>query len=90
MPPANPAETSTGNMEGRSIALELLDIMRLPLGILLTRAAISAMLGAGVALGLPGPEALFAAFAAPGATGLPALIDMMIFLIGIGFAAFLW
>jgi len=60
------------------------------LRILLTGAAMAAVLGAGVALGLPGPEALFAAFAAPGATGLPALIGMMIFLVGIGFAAFLW
>jgi hypothetical protein len=68
----------------------LISILRLPLRILLTGAAIAAVLGAGVALGLPGPEALFAAFAAPGATGLPALIGMMIFLIGIGFAAFLW
>jgi len=57
---------------------------------LLTGMALAAVLGAGMALGLPGPEALFAAFAAPGATGLPALIGMMIFLIGIGFAAFLW
>ncbi|MCA3279867.1 MAG: hypothetical protein ING10_11415, partial [Roseomonas sp.] len=77
-------------MAGRSIALELLHILRLPLRILLTGAAIAAVLGAGIALGLPGPEALLAAFAAPGATGLPALIGMMIFLIGIGFAAFLW
>jgi hypothetical protein len=68
----------------------LISILRLPLRILLTGAAIAAVLGAAVALGLPGPEALFAAFAAPGATGLPALIGMMIFLIGIGFAAFLW
>ncbi|MCA3349922.1 MAG: hypothetical protein INF97_04945 [Roseomonas sp.] len=90
MPQATPAENSTGTTAGRSIALELLHIMRLPLRILLTGAAIAAVLGAGVALGLPGPEALFAAFAAPGATGLPALIGMMIFLIGIGFAAFLW
>ncbi|MFM7414993.1 MAG: hypothetical protein ACKO51_04280, partial [Alphaproteobacteria bacterium] len=90
MPPATPAETSSGTTAGRSIALELLHIMRLPLRILLTGAAIAAVLGAGVTLGLPGPEALFAAFAAPGATGLPALIGMMIFLVGIGFAAFLW
>jgi hypothetical protein len=90
MPPATPIESSTGTTEGRSIALELLHITRLPLRILLTGAAMAAVLGAGVALGLPGPEALFAAFAAPGATGLPALIGMMIFLIGIGFAAFLW
>ncbi|MCE2919269.1 MAG: hypothetical protein LW837_04935, partial [Roseomonas sp.] len=77
MPPATPIENSTGTMEGRSIALELLYITRLPLRILLTGAAMAAVLGAGVALGLPGPEALFAAFAAPGATGLPALIGMM-------------
>jgi len=70
--------------------LELLHIMRLPLRILLTGAAVVGVLGGAVALGLPGPEALFAAFAAPGATGLPALIGMMIFLVGIGFAAFLW
>ncbi|MCA3415918.1 MAG: hypothetical protein INF84_15085 [Roseomonas sp.] len=90
MPPATTIENSTGTTEGRSIALELLYITRLPLRILLTGAAMAAVLGAGVALGLPGPEALFAAFAAPGATGLPALIGMMIFLIGIGFAVFLW
>lgn len=70
--------------------LELLHIMRLPLRILLTGAAVVGVLGGAVALGLPGPEALFAAFAAPGATGLPVLIGMMIFLVGIGFAAFLW
>jgi hypothetical protein len=70
--------------------LELLHIMRLPLRILLTGAAVVGVLGGAVAFGLPGPEALFAAFAAPGATGLPALIGMMIFLVGIGFAAFLW
>ena len=90
MPPATPAENIEGTAAGRSISLELLHILRLPLRILLTGTAITAVLGAGVALGLPGPEALFAAFAAPGATGLPALIGMMIFLIGIGFAAFLW
>lgn len=90
MPPATPAENSDGTTAGYSMSLELLNIMRLPLRILLTGAAIAAVLGAGVALGLPGPEALVAAFAAPGATGLPALIGMMIFLIGIGFAAFLW
>lgn len=90
MPPATPAENSDGTTAGYSMLRELLNIMRLPLRILLTGAAIAAVLGAGVALGLPGPEALVAAFAAPGATGLPALIGMMIFLIGIGFAAFLW
>jgi hypothetical protein len=90
MPPATPAENSEGTTAGRSISLELLHILRLPLRILLTGAAIAAVLGAGVALGLPGPEVLFAAFAAPGASGLPALIGMIIFLIGIGFAAFLW
>ncbi|MFN8983228.1 MAG: hypothetical protein ACK5X9_11985, partial [Alphaproteobacteria bacterium] len=90
MPPATPAENSEGTTAGRSISLELLHILRLPLRILLTGAAIAAVLGAGVALGLPGPEVLFAALAAPGASGLPALIGMMIFLIGIGFAAFLW
>ncbi len=88
--PATPGESTPSAPVGRPIALELISILRLPLRILLTGAAIAAVLGAGVALGLPGPEALFAAFAAPGATGLPALIGMMIFLIGIGFAAFLW
>ena len=88
--PATPGEITVSAPVGRPIALELISILRLPLRILLTGAAIAAVLGAGVALGLPGPEALFAAFAAPGATGLPALIGMMIFLIGIGFAAFLW
>jgi len=88
--PATPGESTVSAPVGRPIALELISILRLPLRILLTGAAIAAVLGAGVALGLPGPEALFAAFAAPGATGLPALIGMMIFLIGIGFAAFLW
>ena len=88
--PATPADSITGTAEGRSMTLELLYITRLPLRILLTGLAMAAVLGAGVALGLPGPEALFAAFAVPGATGLPALIGMMIFLIGIGFAAFLW
>lgn len=90
MPPATPAENSIGTAIGQSITLELLHLLRLPLRILLTGAAIAAVLGAGVAFGLPGPEALFAAFAAPGAAGLPALIGMMIFLVGIGFAAFLW
>ena len=93
MPPAaqsNPAESTPSATERRTILLEILHIMRLPLRILLTGMALAAVLGAGLALGLPGPEALFAAFAAPGATGLPALIGMMIFLIGIGFAAFLW
>ena len=84
--PATPGESTVSAPVGRPIALELISILRLPLRILLTGAAIAAVLGAGVALGLPGPEALFAAFAAPGATGLPALIGMMIFLIGIGFA----
>ena len=89
-PPATPAEISASAMDRRGILLELLHIMRLPLRILLTGAAVVGVLGGAVALGLPGPEALFAAFAAPGATGLPALIGMMIFLVGIGFAAFLW
>jgi len=88
--PATPGEITVSAPAGRPIAFELLSILPLPLRILLTGAAIAAVLGAGVALGLPGPEALFAAFAAPGATGLPALIGMMIFLVGIGFAAFLW
>lgn len=91
MPPsATPQELSPSAADRRNISLELLHIIRLPLRILLTGAALAAVLGAALALGLPGPEALFAAFAAPGATGLPALIGMMIFLIGIGFAAFLW
>ncbi len=93
MPPAaqtSLAESPAGAHEGRSVLPECLQILRLPLRILLTGMALAAVLGAGMALGLPGPEALFAAFAAPGATGLPALIGMMIFLIGIGFAAFLW
>ncbi|MFN8982307.1 MAG: hypothetical protein ACK5X9_07220 [Alphaproteobacteria bacterium] len=88
--PATPAENSTGTMAGRPILLEFLFILRLPLRILLTGGAIAAVLGVGVTLGLPGPETLFTAFAAPGTAGLPALIGMMIFLIGIGFAAFLW
>jgi len=88
--PATPGEITASPTEGRRIALELLYIMRLPMRILLTGVAITAVLGAAFALGLPGPEALFAAFAAPGATGLPALIGMMIFLVGLGFAAFLW
>ena len=93
MPPSTPTppgEITVSAPVGRPIASELIAILRLPLRILLTGAAIAAVLGAGVAFGLPGPEALFAAFAAPGATGLPALIGMMIFLVGIGFAAFLW
>jgi hypothetical protein len=89
-PPTTPAEITASAMNRRHIMLELLHIMRLPLHILLTGAAVVGVLGGAVALGLPGPEALFAAFAAPGATGLPALIGMMIFLVGIGFAAFLW
>ena len=93
MPPSTPttaAEISASATDRRRIMLELLHIMRLPLRILLTGAAVVGVLGGAVALGLPGPEALFAAFAAPGATGLPALIGVMIFLVGIGFAAFLW
>lgn len=87
--PATPAEITASATDRRGILLELLHIMRLPLHILLTGAAVVGVLGGAVALGLPGPEALFAAFAAPGATGLPVLIGMMIFLVGIGFAAFL-
>ena len=88
--PATPAEITANPADGHGIALELLHIIRLPLRILLTGASLAAVLGAALALGLPGPEALFAAFAAPGATGLPVLIGVMIFLVGISFAGFLW
>lgn len=93
MPPSAPAtqgEIAASPGEERRVALELLRILRFPLRILLTGAAIAVVLGAGLALGLPGPEAFFAAFAAPGASGLPALIGVMIFLVGISFAGFLW
>ena len=65
--PATPAEITASATDRRGILLELLHIMRLPLRILLTGAAVVGVLGGAVALGLPGPEALFAAFAAPGA-----------------------
>ncbi|MCA3402420.1 MAG: hypothetical protein INF76_02450 [Roseomonas sp.] len=93
MPPAaptDPGKIMASPADQRRILAELLHIIRLPLRILLTGAALVGVLGAALALGLPGPEALFAAFAAPGAAGLPALIGVMIFLIGLGFAGFLW
>ncbi len=57
MPPAaqtSLAESPAGAHEGRSVLLECLQILRLPLRILLTGMALAAVLGAGMALGLPG------------------------------------
>ena len=63
--PATPAEITANPSDGHGFALELLHIIRLPLRILLTGASLAAVLSVALALGLPGPEALFTAFAAP-------------------------